>query len=275
MPKTSPKISPRIIEQFTCGKYTDNHYSEDRLVIGENCYGVIDGFRGPDYRDTNFIQDSVERARILLMAVNEQTTLIDLVGALTNMIAERKKHYNHANMKYTGGFSFTCYSFPHQQIWRVGDCQFRFGKKTYLNETEIEIISARQRAVNLHSLLLENPDIKTLMASKAYEHSFAPFFKPLLDFANHENHPLGFGEINGFKVPRKFIETIDVPDSIGEIIIASDGYPLLKDTLEESETTLAKLLTQDPLCISENIASKGLTLDQVSFDDRTYLRFSR
>lgn len=56
-------------------------------------------------------------------------------------------------------------------------------------------------------------------------------------------------------------------------MLASDGYPKLMPTLNESEAELQRLLEEDPLCIYENIATKGLNEGQTSFDDRSYIRF--
>ena len=59
-----------------------------------------------------------------------------------------------------------------------------------------------------------------------------------------------------------------------EIVLASDGYPFLMPTLQESEERLADLLRDDPLCISIYKASKGLMQGNKSFDDRSYVRFT-
>ena len=59
-----------------------------------------------------------------------------------------------------------------------------------------------------------------------------------------------------------------------EIVLASDGYPRLMPTLRESEKELECLLAEDPLCIGDNIATKGLKVGQKSFDDRSYIRLT-
>jgi len=59
-----------------------------------------------------------------------------------------------------------------------------------------------------------------------------------------------------------------------EIVLASDGYPFLKSTLEASEKALEELLKHDPQCVNSFIATKGLVEGNKSFDDRTYIRFA-
>lgn len=58
-----------------------------------------------------------------------------------------------------------------------------------------------------------------------------------------------------------------------EIILASDGYPVLKNTLEESEKLLKKILNEEPLCYKIYKSTKGINKDNKSFDDRTYVKF--
>lgn len=65
---------------------------------------------------------------------------------------------------------------------------------------------------------------------------------------------------------------INVDEGINELVLASDGYPFLKPTLDESEAMLASQLGNDPLCMNTFKATKGLMAGNKSFDDRSYLR---
>lgn len=69
------------------------------------------------------------------------------------------------------------------------------------------------------------------------------------------------------------VKVIPVEDHGAEIVLASDGYPFLRPTLQESEAALRKLLAQDPYCIRSFVATKGTMLGNRSFDDRAYVRF--
>ena len=57
-------------------------------------------------------------------------------------------------------------------------------------------------------------------------------------------------------------------------MLASDGYPHLKPTLDASEEALEKQLAADPLNIRLFKATKGWVSGNNSFDDRTYIRFN-
>lgn len=62
-----------------------------------------------------------------------------------------------------------------------------------------------------------------------------------------------------------------VPDG-AEVVLASDGYPELCCTLEESEERLCAVIAEDPMCVGRNIGTKGIMDGMESFDDRGYVR---
>ena len=72
-------------------------------------------------------------------------------------------------------------------------------------------------------------------------------------------------------IPENLIHVISVADAKG-IVLASDGYPVLKRTLAESERELERIINNDPLCINLYKATKGVMQGYKSFDDRTYIR---
>ena len=55
-----------------------------------------------------------------------------------------------------------------------------------------------------------------------------------------------------------------------ELILATDGYPILKSTLKESEDALIDVLKEDRLCFRKYKSTKGVSTDANSFDDRTF-----
>lgn len=59
-----------------------------------------------------------------------------------------------------------------------------------------------------------------------------------------------------------------------DVVLASDGYPILRPTLAESERELERLRHEDPHLVNEFRTSKGFTPELRSFDDRTYIRFT-
>jgi glycerophosphoryl diester phosphodiesterase len=69
-----------------------------------------------------------------------------------------------------------------------------------------------------------------------------------------------------------FLKIIQV-DPGQDVVLASDGYPVLGDDLAATEKILNDCLMADPLMIDRYPQIKGLMKGQVSFDDRAYVRF--
>lgn len=59
-----------------------------------------------------------------------------------------------------------------------------------------------------------------------------------------------------------------------DVVLASDGYPIMRPTLAESEQELERLRREDPRLVNEFRTTKGFTPELRSFDDRTYVRFA-
>ncbi|MFN7163044.1 MAG: hypothetical protein ACK5VJ_00780, partial [Pseudomonadota bacterium] len=118
-----------------------------------------------------------------------------------------------------------------------------------------------------------------LEASSIQAHDPArALMNPLLSiqsfFANNPDDPLGYGVMDGTSVPEKFIAATRVHQAT-TIVMTSDGYISLPLTLAEAEHDLHHTLTQDPLCIHQNIQTKCYMNTFLSFDDRSYIRLER
>ena len=79
--------------------------------------------------------------------------------------------------------------------------------------------------------------------------------------------------IDGFPVPAREVHVIDAAGA-EMVVLASDGYPILRPTLAESETALKKALQDDPLMCRGWPSTKGLGPGRLSCDDRSYIRFT-
>ena len=98
-----------------------------------------------------------------------------------------------------------------------------------------------------------------------------PFLKEAIKLANTGGE-FGYDAINGGNVNLE--NTQVVPVKKGDfIVLASDGYPELFDTLAKTESYLFKALKDDPSCIGILRSTKGLSSGNESFDDRTYISF--
>lgn len=83
---------------------------------------------------------------------------------------------------------------------------------------------------------------------------------------------LAFGAIDGRQVPAPFIEEWELTPRENAVVLASDGYPVLGMTLDESEDSLTAAITAGPLHIDALPGTKPVRPGSVSFDDRAYVR---
>ena len=84
---------------------------------------------------------------------------------------------------------------------------------------------------------------------------------------------VSYSVVDGFHIPRQHVRIITLDFRPWEIVLASDGYPFLCSTLEESEQRLRQQRENDPLNINTFWATKGFRPDFNGFDDRSYIRF--
>lgn len=99
-----------------------------------------------------------------------------------------------------------------------------------------------------------------------------PYLVSTNTFANKADTRFGYSVLNGQEIPSCLIISIAVQAG-DEIVLTSDGYPEITPTFEETEAYLQGIIHNDPDLIDQFISTKGVTPDQVSFDDRSYIAF--
>lgn len=164
------------------------------------------------------------------------------------------------------------YSRARREIWLIGDCQCCINGKVYSNTKKIDDVLMHLRGFVLECERLAGKPEEELRQNDPGRQAILPFLKKQLLFENREG-TLGYPVLNGEPVIDEQLVVIPVPTG-SRVILATDGYPVLKETLEESETALKKLLERDPFCCHENLQTKGIQHSNVSFDDRCYLEFT-
>lgn len=257
-----------LLEQFTQGKDTAG-YSEDRLVTGPHVFGVLDGSRGPLDISKDAITQILDDAVAHVAAMPADQDFATLVAELDEITAVKKAALGVTDHRRTGGFVFCLYAAGSNEIWRVGDCKFRTAGRVVENGFEAEEICANARAMVLKSWLANGITPEDIMASKDYLGVISDLLYAESSFLNRPGDPMTVGAVIGGGVSDVFLERF-TPDP-GHLVITSDGYPTVLDTLAATEAALAETLATDPLCIDQNRQCKGLGPGLLSFDDRSYI----
>ena len=170
---------------------------------------------------------------------------------------------------------FVAVSFARKEVWFVGDCQCLLNQELVLNEKKIDTITANARSMFLEAEIAQGKTIEELLQHDTGRAFILPLLERQMLFQN--NPAAGqywFSIIDGFDVSDEGIRIHPFPADIQTIVLASDGYPFLKETLVASETTLQEILHDDPLLFREYKTTKGMNEGNVSFDDRAYVKLS-
>jgi hypothetical protein len=268
-------LSPLIIkETFLLPKNAEGGSSGDAIFISDHFIAVIDGATPKGNRLWNGMRGDAYVAGLLKDAFSDLPSDICAAAAiecLNDCIrAEYERHHlcgEELPPEERLQASIVIYSAAQKEIWSFGDCQYRVGGKNYTFTRKGDALFADLRAFVLSAAKAEGISSEKDLGREA----ILPFLRQYLRFANTDTE-FGYDVINGTVIHTDRVHI--TPVNVGDLVIlASDGYPLLFDTLAESESYLAKALKEDPDCIGVLRSTKGLAKGNVSYDDRSFVSF--
>ncbi|MCK9286129.1 MAG: hypothetical protein M0P29_01020 [Sphaerochaetaceae bacterium] len=154
----------------------------------------------------------------------------------------------------------------HRQVWVLGDCQVLVDSILHAARKDVDVLMETLRA-----FLLEADELRQT------EGEAVRLLEPIMQLQplfqnNNQAKAFWYPALDGFLTDMGAVKVFQLSIDPVEVVLATDGYPVVTGTLKESERLLAKLLESDPLCFRENRATKGVTPGNLSYDDRTYLR---
>ncbi len=267
------KNNMRIIESFTEGKAGDESRNEDRIVVTDDFVAVLDGVTSKSdamIKGKTGGRFAVELAEGEIRRFPAEITAREAVDSLT--LALRTEISKLSEETERPGFAMALYARHRQQVWRVADPVVVIDGKPFPHRLVLDEINSNARALAIEIALKRGATVEDLMRHDTARDAILPFLKSGQLFANAPG-PYGYGVINGMDVPDAFIHVMDAGGA-KEVILASDGYPEVFATLEETEARLFDILKQDPLLFRTFKSAKGLKTGNVSFDDRAYVRFA-
>lgn len=175
-----------------------------------------------------------------------------------------------------GVYRLTCsaviYSRARRVVWMVGDCQCRFGGRTVTHPKWVDTVLAEARCDVLRALLAEGHGVEALRERDLGRAVIADALRTQTNFQNDTNpyNPFRYPVLDGFPVDEAQVPEWPVGQA-DRLVLASDGYPVLCDTLRDTEGELRRLLRADPLCMAEMAGTKAWMKGNDSYDDRCYL----
>ncbi len=263
-------------ETFICPKDGTHGLCGDHLVEGENFVGVVDGATPKGSFQWDGMRSDVFASSVLTEAILQLDPDADGPSAIREINEALHRQYalhglDFDTMPSEERFqaSAVIYSLARREIWSFGDCMFRINGKNYQYTKKGDDLLSDLRAFCFEAAKLQNLEL----GDRDYgREQILPFLRMATLFANQES-PFGYDVLNGGPIHPEHvrIHTLKPGD---EVVLASDGYPELFDTLAETEANLQRVLPLDPMCLGVLRSTKGMKPGNVSYDDRSYIRFT-
>ena len=259
-----------IIESYVQGKRGVPELCEDGLVVTDHFAAVVDG-------STSKVgaHGGREAMRLTLQAIRSLPPDADKEETLRRLTAAIAPH-NPPQAAAQAAYRLTCsavlYSRHRETVWFIGDCQCRAAGRTHTHPKLVDRILTEARCDAVRYLLRHGATADGLRRNDLGRAVIADALREQTNFQNDPNpsNPFRYPVLDGFPVDPAAVPALSVR-GCGQIVLASDGYPVLCDTLAETEQALRRLLQADPLCIGPNVGTKCWADGNVSFDDRAYL----
>lgn len=263
----------QVLERFIQGKQ-DARHCEDGIVLSHGFAAVIDGSTSKGNYDWGN-ETSGQLARDILSTtlpeLSPDANAMEVCSRLTEAIngfTKRATGKDAAELSACNRLTavMAIYNDRKKEVWQIGDCPCLIDGILHENGKPQETILAKRRAGILEKALKEGADIEMLESNDIGRKGIINDLKALCNLQNK-----AFAVLDGTPVDRKGVCITDVSKAT-TVVLATDGYPLLLPTLQDSEQALQKQLEADPLCIGSFQATKGLRPGYRSFDDRAYVK---
>lgn len=272
-------MSVKIIESFIKGKKNNKELCEDGLVITENYISIIDGVTSKGNTLWQNMTSGVYVKKLLINAINNMSPNLNAEDSIIYLNTLIKEEYEKSNMyEYVKEHpeerlqaNLIVFNISKNEIWMWGDCQALINKKLYHKEKKIDKILSEARSLFVDLELKNGKTVEDIIKNDTGRKYILPLLKQSIVY-NNTIGEYGCNVLDGFEIMPKSVIKIKVKEN-DEIVLASDGYPVLKNSLKESEEKLLEILEKDPLLINIYKSTKGLQQGNISYDDRTYIKF--
>ena len=279
----------KIIEQFTESKSGKAELCEDGIAANENFIAVIDGATSKgafSWQSKTSGRIAMELAKEAVLVLDPHIDAKDAVRMVNNRIREwyeergilEEMRVKSENRCTASMIVFSCFR---KELWLAGDCQALCNGKLVQNEKKADRIFSEMRALLIHAELAQGKTETELLLRDTSREKLIDLLRQQTKLQNIAfESEFAYYVIDGFEwksfdqEPGIGLRVVPVSELHGEIVLSSDGYPEIFSTLAETEASLARVLLDDPLCYKLYRTTKGRYGNNLSFDDRAYIRFS-
>lgn len=266
-------------QMFLCSKNGIDAPCGDKIVDSKHYLAVIDGATPKGKRLWDGMRGDVFVSLVLERAIESLPPDMDAAGAVEALNEAVGREYARHGLELSQlepeeqlQASVLIYNVRRREIWSFGDCMLRINQQSYHNIKKGDIMLSDLRAFAVEAAVLRHQSLRDQGGVDYGREQILPFLKQFTLFAN-ANSSFGYDVINGGAIHRDRVKIYGVQPG-DHVVLASDGYPRLFDTLEETERYLQQCIEKDPMCINQLRGTKGIAQGNVSYDDRCFLGFT-
>lgn len=262
----------KLLDFFTESKSGDNKLNEDGIYSKAPFTAVIDGTTSKDnkkFGEASGGRLAMQIIRYALDRISAYQEPYELISEIDEIFA---RELIDQNFGFGPSAGIVIYNEARRELISYGDNPYSINGKEYYYVKESDRIAAQTRASVIKKLLDKGVAVEEIQKNDLGRKEIINYLKEISEkYANVECEN-GYPVINGKGIVKSFI-TVHKIDPGSKIILASDGYPKIMNTHAETEAYLQSMLKRDILCIDELQGTKGVAYGNVSFDDRSYVRF--
>ncbi|MDE6905782.1 MAG: hypothetical protein K2P76_12775 [Lachnospiraceae bacterium] len=264
-----------ILEHCLVGKENNPHTCEDGLIMGEHFITVIDGVTSKGKRLWDgktsgcFAKEII--SKYLQQDVAEQNA-VELFKNLDRILYQNIRDCGEPlSWEEYPRAAIIVYNDLYKEVWSYGDCQCRINERVYTHSSKVDELNALLRAFYLEYEISQGADRKKLEQNDIGRAGIEKTLRMQFAFENRKGN-FGYPVLNGMGIEESMIKTYSVAKG-DVVVLASDGYPVLRESLSACETELEHIKKNDPMCFRLYRSTKGIRQGNISFDDRAFCRF--
>lgn len=260
-----------IIETFTRPQNADGN--GDRYVVTDNYIAVIDGaspkgkMLWENKRGDVYIADLLEKTiRDLNGNLPGTEVLEELNKAIRETYKSKGLSFEELGPENSLEASIALYNRKEQTLYVYGDIHVKINDRDIYADKKLDTLTTLLRSYVNHQQKEKGP-----LSGDPGREAILPILRDQAQFANADGL-FGYPVLNGDTLNLNLLQAYKLKAG-DRVVLQTDGYPVLEDTLEEAERTLREYTRKDPDCISLILNTKGLAKGRESYDDRTYVSF--
>lgn len=269
-----------VQESFVAAKSGRDEDCEDGIVVTDDFVAVIDGAtdKGPPrtYEGMKPGRFAMRVCAEAIRTLDPQSTAESAAAHITGCLAERMPAGTATATGPTAVAAVYCAS--RREVWQIGDVDFWYAGLPVPKQQSKKVVdryAAEIRAAITAACLADGMSHEQVGADDPGRAAIGSLLGSQGVLKNNPGAGAwAYAALDGTPVDASLISITPVPAEAAALVLASDGYPAIFPTLQESERHLAALLEEDPLCIGPLMGTKGLLPGSGSYDDRCYLKIT-